>query len=512
MIGDAMESKTMMMNQEQDRPGTKKMMKTIRVKVPSKSPSSSSSSQNLRERCDRKVSCCSTELLFQNHSNFKRSGQPARIMYYEDGSWIDFEGEVVRSMQSEFLDKRPTVEASLGGSRYLFDFLRMLQIDFVTGKQRSIAWIDVNGKCFFPTSFVGDDFMNISESLESEDLENLKIEIEVRVNEKSNSNSVSGKRKRKVVELDDEEEEQSEDSSSNNQANLLKKPRVVTQDNQISRWPNARLVKEGESAHAVVRKFFLSGVRNVDAGARITSIYQCTRSSPMERARWEVYKNQMEIMKEARGSANTIFAWYGTSVRGVASILMHGFGMPAKVSGSEAYGIGIYLSPVSLPHMSIMQSEADENGEKHVILCRVILGTVEKVEAGSQQSHPSSMNFDTGVDDLRNPKRYIVWCANMNTHIIPECVVSYKSFDSLSARLGGSAFMNWVPNATNSTVVKLFSKLMSSLPSEKTKDLESLCNTYKAGIMTKESFIKQLRVISGDEMLLTTIRETRGSK
>lgn len=69
----------------------------------------------------------------------------------------------------------------------------------------------------------------------------------------------------------------------------------------------------------------------------------------------------------------------------------------------------------------------DGNGEKHLILCRVILGNVEKVEVGSQQYYPSKLEFDTGADDLNNPKWYIVWSSNMNRHIIPEFVVSYKS-------------------------------------------------------------------------------------
>lgn len=69
--------------------------------------------------------------------------------------------------------------------------------------------------------------------------------------------------------------------------------------------------------------------------------------------------------------------------------------------------------------------EADDNGEKHLILCRVILGNVERV--GPQQCHPSSEVFDTGVDDIKNPKWYVVWCTNMNSHILPECVVSFKS-------------------------------------------------------------------------------------
>lgn len=68
----------------------------------------------------------------------------------------------------------------------------------------------------------------------------------------------------------------------------------------------------------------------------------------------------------------------------------------------------------------------DENGVKYIVFCRVILGNVEVVNPGSEQCHPTSENFDSGVDDLQNPCHYIVWNMNMNTHIFPEYVVSFK--------------------------------------------------------------------------------------
>lgn len=68
----------------------------------------------------------------------------------------------------------------------------------------------------------------------------------------------------------------------------------------------------------------------------------------------------------------------------------------------------------------------DENGVRHMVLCRVIMGNMEVVHPGSKQFHPSSENFDSGVDDPENPRHYIVWSMNMNTHIYPEYVVSFK--------------------------------------------------------------------------------------
>ena len=82
---------------------------------------------------------------------------------------------------------------------------------------------------------------------------------------------------------------------------------------------------------------------------------------------------------------------------------------------------------------SAMTSEADDNGEKHILLCRVILGTVAMVEAGPL---PSTVNFDTGVDNIENPTWYVVKWANMSTHILPQCVVSYKSSHNASGKYG----------------------------------------------------------------------------
>jgi len=68
----------------------------------------------------------------------------------------------------------------------------------------------------------------------------------------------------------------------------------------------------------------------------------------------------------------------------------------------------------------------DENGIRYVVFCCVILGNVEVVSPGSVQCCPSTENFDSGVDSLQSPHHYIVWNMNMNTHIFPEFVVSFK--------------------------------------------------------------------------------------
>lgn len=86
--------------------------------------------------------------------------------------------------------------------------------------------------------------------------------------------------------------------------------------------------------------------------------------------------------------------------------------------------------------------DVDENGVQHIVLCRVIMGNMEVIHLGSEQCYPSSEDFDSGVDDLHNPRHYIIWNMNMNTHIYPEFVVSFKVSSSSSAE--GDTSLLWV--------------------------------------------------------------------
>lgn len=83
---------------------------------------------------------------------------------------------------------------------------------------------------------------------------------------------------------------------------------------------------------------------------------------------------------------------------------------------------------------------ADENGVRHLLLCRVILGKMEVVPPGSEQWHPSSEEFDSGVDDSVSPRKYIMWSTNMNTHILPQYVVSFRVPSVKGEQLGRLIF------------------------------------------------------------------------
>ncbi|PWA83576.1 Poly(ADP-ribose) polymerase, catalytic domain-containing protein [Artemisia annua] len=54
---------------------------------------------------------------------------------------------------------------------------------------------------------------------------------------------------------------------------------------------------------------------------------------------------------------------------------------------------------------SVESAIVDGDGVKHILLCRVLLGKTEVVNRFSTQCHPSSEEFDSGVDDSVSPKK-----------------------------------------------------------------------------------------------------------
>ncbi|KAL6958601.1 Cell differentiation protein rcd1 [Sarracenia purpurea var. burkii] len=91
--------------------------------------------------------------------------------------------------------------------------------------------------------------------------------------------------------------------------------------------------------------------------------------------------------------------------------------------------------------------DVDENGVRYMVFCRVIMGNMELLQAGSEQFHPSSEDFDSGIDDLQNPMNYIVWNVNKSTHIYPEYAVSFKLSSDIKGDFSLKIFTGLMANA-----------------------------------------------------------------
>lgn len=303
------------------------------------------------------------QLLLQNYSSYKRSGEPARFMRYVEESWVNVEPEVFEAVKVGFLKGVSSVETEIGGSKCLFDLHRMIELNLGTGDFRSVAWIDVKGMCFFPKSFVcsrdgGNELVNLGKDEKNEVVGNAnesrcsvqpKLEIEIKFTEdlENESNNLNdneaklNKRKREVIEPE------------GSTPNLEAKRKHVEESEFVSpRWPKTRMLSEKEIGYRIVRNLFVQGMAAEGPGAVITAIHQRVRKDgSMERAEYDAFQKQIEIVSQARGNTDIVFAWLGTTANEVQNIMTHGIGAAGMASSSGSLGVGLYLSPARSPRM-----------------------------------------------------------------------------------------------------------------------------------------------------------------
>ncbi|XVF81757.1 hypothetical protein PTKIN_Ptkin15bG0181900 [Pterospermum kingtungense] len=388
-------------------------------------------------------------LLSQNYANWERSTTPSQFLYFGNNRWINFSAHVAQTLQTGFMERKPIIQASIRGVEYMFDLKKMLVIDCVTGSSRSICWVDETSNCFVPKDLVCEDGFTEPDISEPD------------INRNPNIGGSSLKRKRADI------------------------------------WPNMRLLDPTDEEYVVIKDNFLFGMKKVDVEVCIRSIHRL-----IDKTRIQNFQNQSKITKSTRGSSNIVHGWYGASEEDVKSILANGFGLPSNIPPTDVYGIGVYLSPLRLPHLSVKLADSDDNGIKHIVFCRVVLGNVEKVEVGSQQDHPSSADFDSGSDDPENPKWFVIWSDKANSHIVPECVVSFKiSGDIDQPRIGDE-------HPLEELLLKI--QDLVSLPSSKVQELWDLNNSFKNGSLTEEELLKKLKEIAGDDVLLSAMRDIIG--
>uniref|UniRef100_A0A0D3FFT3 Poly [ADP-ribose] polymerase n=1 Tax=Oryza barthii TaxID=65489 RepID=A0A0D3FFT3_9ORYZ len=271
---------------------------------------------------------------------------------------------------------------------------------------------------------------------------------------------------------------------------------------------------EADKFYKVVEKLFVSRMAPVAAarGVAITAVHKVAQG-PRARA----FHLQGQLLAAARGvgdGSNAKFAWYGAPAADVAAAVEHGFGRTnGQFLGGRAHGDGVHLSPPQYPHASAMLTKPDENGEAHIVLCRVLMGRPEAVPASSPQFHPSSDEYDSAVDNLENPRWYVVWSTDMNTRILPEYVVSFRwpNLPQMEGSSGlGSKLKKPSPAATRDMFPMLLTEIQRFVPSPKLQTLQRTYNCFKRGQMKKDQFIRFLRSHIGDNVLTTVAKKLRG--
>ncbi|XP_027920987.1 probable inactive poly [ADP-ribose] polymerase SRO5 [Vigna unguiculata] len=247
-----------------------------------------------------------------------------------------------------------------------------------------------------------------------------------------------------------------------------------------------------------VRSLALNGLR-----PEVLTIAKNAHSSVLARARAQCFQISARAVAELHGGhANVRFAWYGASGKEeIADIAQHGFG--------HAHCNGLRLSPLDCPLQSVKRSGVDSDGVRYLLLCSVILGKTEVVPHGSNQRRSSSEEYDSGVDDLLAPKEYVIWCNRINTHVLPEYVLSF-TLPSLKGNVNIGEPLR--PSSPWMPFPALVSVLSRILPADQVAIIVKIRKDYTELKISRHEMIQRVRNIAGDKLLVSIIRSFRAKK
>ncbi|KAI3470168.1 hypothetical protein Pfo_026831 [Paulownia fortunei] len=473
--------------------------------------------------------------LLKYYSNFKKSGILHRLMYYYNDEWNDFSQDIVTNVNKDFVVKKPAVEVEVNGNKTLLDFLRMMQLDMNTGLHQPIAWIDVSGKCFFPEIFSDYDEPHSSQYEFAEGQDPLGAEGHDHPGAEPQLHGLddeSGGESIPLVEQVQVHENAALEDYGDEINKCAKASDVEADENRGDNQQMERnMVLAVDPVHGslhshAVRELFFRAISS--CAAKIIEIRPCT--SIIMEGRLELFKKQVEITKRYHGDANVRYAWLPCSRGTISAILKYGVGHYEPLKINPSHGNGLHLIPANGTPISINYFDVDENDIRHMVLCRVIMGNMELVPCGSNQFHPCSEDFDSGVDRLQNPNLYIVWNMNMNSHIYSECVVSFKMTSDVEEPVFGKESKVDIPRVSTcyegpqtqvlgETVQARapkspwmsFPMLIAAISNKVTSQCMDLVNSnyslFKNKKISRDAFVKKLRLAVGDNLLKLAFEE-----
>ncbi|KAI7754077.1 hypothetical protein M8C21_009592 [Ambrosia artemisiifolia] len=283
---------------------------------------------------------------------------------------------------------------------------------------------------------------------------------------------------------------------------------------------------ESDKLCGIIGKKFVSRLSEIGIDAVVDCIHRnMFNANVISQARISSFQIFVKaLQKRNGGDANIKYAWFGGSKDEINNIIIHGFGHD-NIMKNDGFNHGVVLSADHSPLDSVEAAIADEDGIKHILLCRVLLGKTEVVNRGSMQSHPSSDDYQSGVDDLVSPKKYIVWSSQMNTHILPEFVISFKTLTSVNSRslqecdqgvkLDGVPVRVKKPVSPWMPIPELIAALSEFLPPKAIKEITQFRRNFIEHKIPRCDMIRGIRQITGDRLLLMVLKnfnEQRGRK
>ncbi|XP_058192199.1 probable inactive poly [ADP-ribose] polymerase SRO2 [Rhododendron vialii] len=246
----------------------------------------------------------------------------------------------------------------------------------------------------------------------------------------------------------------------------------------------------------------LTGCVAQGMGNNVAAVHKIPWSNP--NGRLEAFRiSSIEMVKKCGGNGNVKHAWYGGLRDEICGIIFHGF-QRCRQSDNGEDGFGVHLYPLEFVMDGLLSSVEDEYGLQHILLCNVVLGKMEEVRPGSKQFEPSSIEFDSGVDSLLRPTRFILWEAYMNSRIFPSYVVSFRAFNGRG--FGRDQTPVYKPNTQCVGFSVLIPKLANVLPPSKMALIRKYQSIFREKKISRAQLIHRLRQLAGDELLNDVIK------
>ncbi|KAG8092676.1 hypothetical protein GUJ93_ZPchr0012g22162 [Zizania palustris] len=304
------------------------------------------------------ITCHLNRQIIQSYQNFMSSALPKRILLRQGGDWKDFPEQIVKLAQVDFRTKKTITEGGYQNQLFLLDFVHMTFIDSKTGLQRPIAWIDENGKHYFPELFVEGrtlyrkkDFGNGSNvyiTVEPNGTQEMngcfgasESSAESSNFESSTDDVSSAKRGRVEKGVTGEKTGDVGETIGENELHTLSPPFRFLPQNKLGEQSHAQL------AIGAVQKLLLQGLDTVIGSKDIVGIYRTPVLDNYRESRYNLFKKQVDRIKCKRGNANVRYAWLACSKKSVDEMMLNGilqFKMPVKCPD---YGIGTLLAPAN---------------------------------------------------------------------------------------------------------------------------------------------------------------------
>ncbi|WOL19519.1 inactive poly [Canna indica] len=510
-----------------------------------------------RTSCKANLGCNPENHILKNYNNFTKSGVPQRVLFYKNGEWKDFPTNIVNLVKEDFRSRKAITETGYWNEQILLDFIHMVCIVLQVGLVKPIAWIDDCGKCFFPE--VHSEYyasnrchhpckerqVHMSSKLNGTDETNAHFKIACGAAESSSSVADDGFMPN-LKRVKSEQISVTDQDICDESADLIE----VVGENEtfpviplnITAFETCQASAGGQPVNKTVQDMLLQGLGKLINEKDIVGILRTPLKNDLGQVRFNMFQKQVEITRKVRGNANVRYAWLASSKDAVEEMMLHGvLKQPVQ---KRLYGNGIHLSPANCSDVCASYSDVNANGLINLMLCRIIMGNVELICPGSKQFQPSNENFDTGVDDLQKPKHYIIWDADMHTHIYAEYIVTFKVTTKVNECLLGKQNISNASAITNSSAphCSLLDETVQPSPALATKcqvpvertamrtptspwmpfsmlfaaistkvppgDMDLVHNHYddfKKRKINRIDLVKRLRQIIGDKLLVSTI-------